>query len=172
MTLAARAAASTWASDLSVALKAMLLRICLLYTSQKFGGNLWSTCLDHSPLDVVAWHGTHVPYKYDLTHFNAMGTVSFDHPDPSIGTVLTSPTNSPGLANVDFVIFPSRWQVAEDTFRPPWFHRNCMSEYMGLIRGVYDAKAAGFQPGGGSLHSCMSAHGPDAHTTRLSLIHI
>ncbi len=136
---------------------------------QKFGGNLWSTCLDHSPLDVVAWHGTHVPYKYDLARFNAMGTVSFDHPDPCIGTVLTSPTNSPGLANVDFVIFPSRWQVAEDTFRPPWFHRNCMSEYMGLIRGVYDAKATGFQPGGGSLHNCMSAHGPDAQTTRRAL---
>jgi homogentisate 1,2-dioxygenase len=133
---------------------------------QKFQGNLWSSELGHSPLDVVAWHGTHVPYKYDLARFNAMGSVSFDHPDPSLGTVLTSPTNTPGLANVDFVIFASRWQVAEDTFRPPWFHRNCMNEYMGLVRGVYDAKASGFLPGGGSLHNCMSAHGPDAETTR------
>ena len=136
---------------------------------QKFQGNLWATALDHSPLDVVAWHGNHVPYKYDLARFNAMGTVSFDHPDPSLGTVLTSPSNSPGLANVDFVIFPSRWQVAEDTFRPPWFHRNCMNEYMGLVRGVYDAKAAGFLPGGGSLHNCMNAHGPDAETARRAM---
>jgi homogentisate 1,2-dioxygenase len=136
---------------------------------QKFLGNLWSTRLGHSPLDVVAWHGNHVPYKYDLATFNALGSVSFDHPDPSLGTVLTSPTNTPGLANVDFVIFPARWQVAEDTFRPPWFHRNYMNEYMGLIRGTYDAKASGFLPGGGSLHSCMSAHGPDAETTRRAL---
>jgi homogentisate 1,2-dioxygenase len=136
---------------------------------QKFQGGLWATRLGHSPLDVVAWHGTHVPYKYDLTRFNALGTVSFDHPDPSLGTVLTSPTNAPGLANVDFVIFPSRWQVAENTFRPPWFHRNCMNEYMGLVRGTYDAKATGFLPGGGSLHNCMSAHGPDAETTRRAL---
>ena len=133
---------------------------------QKFQGRLWSTKLGHSPLDVVAWHGTHVPYKYDLAKFNTMGSVSFDHPDPSLGTVLTSPTNTPGLANVDFVIFPSRWQVAEDTFRPPWFHRNYMNEYMGLIRGTYDAKATGFLPGGASLHSCMNAHGPDADTAR------
>jgi homogentisate 1,2-dioxygenase len=136
---------------------------------QKFGGNLWATRLGHSPLDVVAWHGNHVPYRYDLARFNAMGSVSFDHPDPSLGTVLTSPTDTAGLANVDFVIFPARWQVAEDTFRPPWFHRNYMNEYMGLIRGAYDAKAAGFLPGGGSLHSCMNAHGPDAETTRRAL---
>jgi homogentisate 1,2-dioxygenase len=136
---------------------------------QKFRGNLWSTRLAHSPLDVVAWHGTHVPYKYDLAAFNAIGSVSFDHPDPSLGTVLTSPTTVPGLANVDFVIFPSRWQVAENTFRPPWFHRNVMNEYMGLVRGIYDAKASGFLPGGGSLHSCMSAHGPDAETTQRAL---
>lgn len=136
---------------------------------QKFQGNLWSTLLGHSPLDVVAWHGNHVPYKYDLARFNSLGSVSYDHPDPSLGTVLTSPTNTAGLANVDFVIFPSRWQVAENTFRPPWFHRNCMNEYMGLIRGTYDAKASGFVPGGGSLHSRMSAHGPDAQTTRRAI---
>jgi homogentisate 1,2-dioxygenase len=136
---------------------------------QKFQGNLWSTVLGHSPLDVVAWHGNHVPYKYDLAKFNTMGSVSFDHPDPSLGTVITSPTNTPGLANVDFVVFPSRWQVAENTFRPPWFHRNYMNEYMGLVRGVYDAKSTGFLPGGGSLHSCMSAHGPDADTTRRAI---
>jgi homogentisate 1,2-dioxygenase len=136
---------------------------------QKFQGNLWATELDHSPLDVVAWHGNHVPYKYDLTRFNTLGTVSFDHPDPSLGTVLTSPTAMPGIANVDFVIFPQRWQVADNTFRPPWFHRNSMSEYMGLVRGAYEAKAGGFLPGGGSLHNCMSAHGPDAETTRRAL---
>jgi len=136
---------------------------------QKFQGNLWSTRLAHSPLDVVAWHGNHVPFKYDLGKFNTMGSVSFDHPDPSLNTVLTSPTHTPGVANVDFVIFPSRWQVAEDTFRPPWFHRNYMNEYMGLIRGTYDAKASGFLPGGASLHNRMSAHGPDAETASRAL---
>jgi homogentisate 1,2-dioxygenase len=117
--------------------------------------------LDHSPFDVVAWHGNVTPYRYDLTRFNVMGTVSYDHPDPSIFTVLTSPSDTAGTANLDFVIFPPRWMVAEDTFRPPWFHRNTMSEFMGLITGDYDAKAGGFAPGGASLHTMMSAHGPD-----------
>jgi homogentisate 1,2-dioxygenase len=128
---------------------------------QKFQGHLWSTTLDHSPLDVVAWHGNLAPYKYDLRNFNTIGTVSFDHPDPSIFTVLTSPSDTHGTANCDFVIFPPRWMVAENTFRPPWFHRNVMSELMGLVHGTYDAKAGGFQPGGASLHNCMNAHGPD-----------
>lgn len=132
---------------------------------QKFLGTLWSTTLDHSPLDVVAWHGNCAPCKYDLAHFNTIGTISFDHPDPSIFTVLTSPTDTPGRANLDFVIFPPRWLVAEDTFRPPWFHRNVMNECMGLITGAYDGKADGFLPGGFSLHPMMSAHGPDAPTT-------
>ena len=132
---------------------------------QKFMGTLWATELDHSPFDVVAWHGNLTPYKYDLARFMTINTVSFDHPDPSIFTVLTSPTDAPGVANMDFVIFPPRWTVAEHTFRPPWFHRNVMNECMGLIRGVYDAKATGFLPGGLSLHGCMSAHGPDAETT-------
>jgi homogentisate 1,2-dioxygenase len=130
----------------------------------KFYGALWSTPLDHSPLDVVAWHGSYVPYKYDLSRFMTINTVSFDHPDPSIFTVLTSPSGQSGVANCDFVIFPPRWLVAEDTFRPPWFHRNVMSELMGLVRGVYDAKAEGFLPGGISLHNQMSAHGPDRDT--------
>ncbi|MFP3517410.1 homogentisate 1,2-dioxygenase [Pseudomonas sp. SIMBA_077] len=131
---------------------------------QKFLGELWGCELDHSPFNVVAWHGNNVPYKYDLRRFNTIGTISFDHPDPSIFTVLTSPTSVPGMANLDFVIFPPRWMVAENTFRPPWFHRNLMNEFMGLIQGSYDAKAEGFLPGGASLHSCMSAHGPDAET--------
>ena len=130
----------------------------------KFGGRMWSAAISHSPLDVVAWHGNYTPYKFDLACFNVMNTVSFDHADPSIFTVLTSPSDTAGVANVDFVIFPPRWMVAEHTFRPPWFHRNIMSEYMGLIHGVYDAKAEGFLPGGGSLHNCMSGHGPDAST--------
>ncbi|MFC8988873.1 MULTISPECIES: homogentisate 1,2-dioxygenase [unclassified Streptomyces] len=130
----------------------------------KFCGNLWSATYGHSPLDVVAWHGTHVPYAYDLRRFNVMGTISYDHPDPSIFTVLTSPSDTPGLAGVDFVVFAPRWLVGEDTFRPPYFHRNVMSEYMGLIEGAYDAKAEGFVPGGGSLHNMMSAHGPDRET--------
>ena len=130
----------------------------------KFGGALWSAAIGHSPLDVVAWHGNYVPYKYDLARFNTINTVSFDHPDPSIFTVLTSPSDTPGTANLDFVIFPPRWMVAENTFRPPWFHRNVMSEFMGLVHGVYDAKAEGFAPGGASLHNCMSGHGPDAET--------
>jgi homogentisate 1,2-dioxygenase len=130
----------------------------------KFDGGFWRTELPDSPLDVVAWHGNYAPYKYELANFNVIGTVSFDHPDPSIFTVLTSPSGQAGVANVDFVIFPPRWMVAEDTFRPPWFHRNVMSEFMGLIRGVYDAKAQGFAPGGASLHNCMSGHGPDAET--------
>jgi homogentisate 1,2-dioxygenase len=127
----------------------------------KFGGNLWACETDHSPLDVVAWHGNYAPYKYDLRRFNTIGSISFDHPDPSIFTVLTSPSSEHGTANVDFVIFPDRWLVAENTFRPPWYHRNTMSEYMGLIYGQYDAKEEGFVPGGGSLHNQMSAHGPD-----------
>ena len=133
---------------------------------QKFLGELWETELDHSPLDVVAWHGNNVPYKYDLRRFNTLGTVSFDHPDPSIFTVLTAPGNTEGMANIDFVIFPPRWMVAEHTFRPPWFHRNLMNEFMGLIQGAYDAKADGFAPGAASLHGCMSAHGPDPVSTR------
>lgn len=132
----------------------------------KFCGNLWTSRINRSPLDVVAWHGNYAPYKYDLSRFNTMGTISYDHPDPSIFTVLTSPSTSPiaGTANVDLVIFPERWLVAEDTFRPPWYHRNFMSEFMGLIHGVYDAKAEGFLPGGASLHNCMSPHGPDRDT--------
>ncbi len=130
----------------------------------KFQGKLWSATIDHSPLNVVAWHGNYVPYKYDLRNFQTINTVSFDHPDPSIFTVLTSPSEIHGTANIDFVIFPPRWMVAEHTFRPPWFHRNFMNEFMGLIYGVYDAKEEGFVPGGCSLHNCMSGHGPDAAT--------
>ena len=128
----------------------------------KFGGNLWSCQIDHSPLDVVGWHGNYAPYKYDLRRFNTIGSISFDHPDPSIFTVLTSPSSEIGVANCDFVIFPDRWLVQENTFRPPWFHRNIMSEFMGLCFGQYDAKEEGFVPGGASLHNQMSAHGPDA----------
>ena len=130
----------------------------------KFGGHLWQTTLDHSPFNVVAWHGNYAPYKYDLTRFNTINSVSFDHCDPSIFSVLTSPSSRLGVANCDFVIFPPRWMVAESTFRPPWFHRNIMSEFMGLIEGVYDAKAEGFVPGGASLHNTMSLHGPDVKT--------
>jgi homogentisate 1,2-dioxygenase len=129
----------------------------------KLNGRLFSCNIGHSPLDVVAWHGNLTPYKYDLRRFNTMGSISYDHPDPSIFTVLTSQSDTPGTANVDFVIFPPRWLVMEETFRPPWYHRNVMSEYMGLICGDYDAKTGGgFVPGGASLHNCMSAHGPDA----------
>jgi homogentisate 1,2-dioxygenase len=130
----------------------------------KFQGQLWSAEIDHSPLDVVAWHGNYAPYKYDLDRFNCINSVSFDHPDPSIYTVLSAPSELPGTANVDFGIFPPRWLVAEHTFRPPWFHRNFMSEFMGLVRGEYDAKAEGFVPGGASLHNCMAGHGPDSAT--------
>lgn len=128
----------------------------------KFGGNLWSCQIAHSPLDVVAWHGNYAPYKYELRRFNTIGSISFDHPDPSIFTVLTSPSSEVGTANCDFVIFPDRWLVQENTFRPPWFHRNIMSEFMGLCFGQYDAKEEGFVAGGASLHNQMSAHGPDA----------
>jgi homogentisate 1,2-dioxygenase len=137
---------------------------------QKFGGALWSTQLDRSPFDVVAWHGNYAPYKYDLARFQAINTVSFDHVDPSIFTVLTSPSTTPGTANLDFVIFPPRWSVSEHTFRPPWFHRNIMNEYMGLIEGPYDAKADGFTPGGASLHNCMSAHGPDVASYKQAIV--
>ncbi len=130
----------------------------------KFQGALWTAQMDHSPLDVVAWHGNYAPYKYDLRRFNPIGSISHDHPDPCIFTVLTSASDTPGTANMDFAIFPPRWLVAQHTFRPPWFHRNVASEFMGLITGVYDAKAEGFLPGGASLHNCMTAHGPDAAT--------
>jgi len=127
----------------------------------KWGGELFTTQTDYSPLDVVAWHGNYYPYKYDLRRFSPVGAIMFDHPDPSIFTVLTSPSETPGTANIDFVIFPERWMVAENTFRPPWYHRNIMSEFMGLVFGVYDAKPEGFVPGGFSLHNQMLPHGPD-----------
>ena len=128
----------------------------------KWGGRLHSADIAHSPLDVVAWHGNYAPYKYDLRRFSPVGPVLFDHADPSIFTVLTSPSETPGTANIDFVIFPERWLVAENTFRPPWYHMNVMSEFMGLVYGVYDAKiGGGFAPGGISLHNTMLPHGPD-----------
>ena len=139
----------------------------------KWGGELFRTEVGHSPLDVVAWHGRYYPYKYDLRRFCPVGAILYDHPDPSIYTVMTSPSETAGTANVDFVIFPERWQVAEDTFRPPWYHRNIMSEFMGLVYGVYDAKPEGFVPGGMSLHNQMLPHGPDqdafAHATNTEL---
>lgn len=128
----------------------------------RWGGRLYQSPIPYNPLDVMAWHGNYSPYKYDLKRFCTIGSVSFDHPDPSIFTVLTSPSTSPGIANLDFVIFPDRWLVAENSFRPPWYHRNIMSEFMGLIKGVYDAKEKGFLPGGASLHNMMLPHGPDA----------
>jgi len=139
-------------------------RECIFTVMSKFCGHLFAHERDHSPFNVVAWHGNYAPFKYDLSLFCAMNTVTFDHPDPSIFTVLTCPSNEPGVAIADFVIFPPRWTVGEHTFRPPYFHRNCMSEFMGLIRGVYEAKQEGFLPGGASLHSCGSAHGPDTET--------
>jgi homogentisate 1,2-dioxygenase len=129
---------------------------------KKYGGRLWCATAAASPFNVVGWHGNLVPCKYDTRHFMTIGSISFDHPDPSIFTVLTSPSDTPGWANCDFVIFPPRWLVAEDTFRPPWYHRNVMSEFMGLVHGQYDAKPEGFKPGGMSLHNCMVPHGPDA----------
>ncbi len=138
-------------------------KIKLICKSQQ---HFWVANSDHSPLNVVAWHGNYAPYSYDLSLFNTINTVSFDHPDPSIFTVLTSESDSQGVANLDFVIFPSRWMVAENTFRPPYFHRNIMSELMGLVRGEYDAKQEGFAIGGVSIHNCMTAHGPDAETYR------
>ena len=133
----------------------------------RWGGSLWTAEIGHSPLDVVAWHGNYAPYKYDLRRFSPVGPLLFDHADPSIFTVLTAPSETPGTANVDFVCFPDRWLVAEDTFRPPWYHMNIMSEFMGLIYGQYDAKPPilgkpSFVPGGFSLHNCMLPHGPDA----------
>jgi homogentisate 1,2-dioxygenase len=130
----------------------------------KFMGHLWHATMDHSPLDVVAWHGNYAPYKYDLRRFNAIGSISFDHPDPSIFLVLHSASDTPGTSNLDFVVFPPRILAARDTFRPPWFHRNIASEFMGLLHGAYDAKADGFVPGGASLHNSMSGHGPDAES--------
>jgi homogentisate 1,2-dioxygenase len=139
----------------------------------KWGGELHRTELSHSPLDVVAWHGNYAPYKYDLRRFSPVNAVLYDHPDPSIFTVMTSPSETPGTANVDFIIFPERWSVAENTFRPPWYHRNIMSEFMGLVYGVYDAKPGGFVPGGVSLHNQMLPHGPDKdafdHATNVEL---
>jgi homogentisate 1,2-dioxygenase len=130
----------------------------------KFNGRLWQADIDHSPLDVAAWHGNYAPYKYDLRRFNTIGSISYDHPDPSIFLVLQAPSDTPGVDTIDFVIFPPRWLAAENTFRPPWYHRNVASEFMGLVHGAYDAKAEGFVPGGASLHNCMSGHGPDAET--------
>jgi homogentisate 1,2-dioxygenase len=129
---------------------------------KKYGGALWEAQAASTPFNVAAWHGNLAPCKYDTAHFMTIGSISFDHPDPSIFTVLTSPSDTPGTANCDFVIFPPRWLVAEDTFRPPWYHRNVMSEFMGLVHGQYDAKPEGFVPGGMSLHNSYVPHGPDA----------
>jgi homogentisate 1,2-dioxygenase len=129
---------------------------------KKFGGRLWVNLQPATPFNVVAWHGNLAPMKYDTADFMTIGSISFDHPDPSIFTVLTSPSDTPGVANCDFVIFPPRWLVMENTFRPPWYHRNVMSEFMGLVQGEYDAKPEGFKPGGASLHNSMVPHGPDA----------
>lgn len=130
----------------------------------KFQGHLWRADIGHSPLDVVGWHGNYAPYKYDLRRFNTIGSISYDHPDPSIFLVLHSPSDTPGTSNLDFVIFGPRILAMQDTFRPPWFHRNIASEFMGLVHGAYDAKAEGFAPGGCSLHNSMTGHGPDAAT--------
>ncbi|MFM2417487.1 MAG: hypothetical protein RL385_2210 [Pseudomonadota bacterium] len=130
----------------------------------KFHGRLWAAPIGHSPLDVVAWHGNYAPYKYDLRRFNALGSISFDHPDPSIFSVLQAASDTPGVASFELVVFPPRILCMADTFRPPWFHRNCASEFMGLITGEYDARRAGFEPGGASLHNSMAGHGPDAAT--------
>ena len=139
----------------------------------KWCGGFHVAEIGHSPLDVVAWHGNYAPYKYDLRHFSPVGAILFDHPDPSIFTVLTAPSETAGTANIDFVIFPERWAVAENTFRPPWYHMNIMSEFMGIIYGVYDAKPEGFVPGGMCLHNCMLPHGPDKaaydHATKAKL---
>eukprot|EP00898_Chlorokybus_atmophyticus_P004118 jgi/Chlat1/4707/Chrsp30S04759 len=140
-------------------------RVCeSFFVVHKFEGRLFEATQTFSPFNVVAWHGNYAPYKYDTRLFCAVNTVSFDHPDPSIFTVLTCPSPVPGMAIADFVIFPPRWTVAEHTFRPPYYHRNCSSEFMGLIRGVYEAKAEGFLPGGASLHCNMTPHGPDTET--------
>lgn len=130
----------------------------------KYQHHWWLSQSNHSPLNVVAWHGNYAPYCYDLSLFNTISTVSFDHPDPSIFTVLTSESQTPGVANLDFVIFPPRWMVAEHTFRPPYYHRNVMNELMGLITGQYDAKKEGFEVGGVSIHNYMTPHGPDVST--------
>jgi homogentisate 1,2-dioxygenase len=132
----------------------------------RFNGKTFKYKQDHAPFDVVAWHGNYYPFKYDLNLFCTIGSISFDHPDPSIFTVLTVQSDDPGQAVLDFVIFPPRWLVAEHTFRPPWFHRNTMSEFMGNIAGIYDAKEKGFTPGASSLHSCMSGHGPETEVFR------
>lgn len=130
----------------------------------KFDGELFRASQSFSPFNVVAWSGNYVPYRYDLSKFSPVNSVRCDHPDPSIFTVLTVPSAQPGVSAADFVIFPPRWTVAENTFRPPYYHRNCMNEFMGLIRGEYEAKRGGFLPGGASLHLCMTPHGPDAAT--------
>ncbi|NOX74674.1 MAG: homogentisate 1,2-dioxygenase [Alphaproteobacteria bacterium] len=130
----------------------------------KWCGQFHETFIDHSPLDVVAWHGNYAPVKYDLNTFSPVGAILFDHPDPSIFTVLTAPSGQEGTANIDFVIFKDRWLPAEDTFRPPWYHKNIMTEFMGNIHGQYDAKPKGFVPGGMSLHNMMLPHGPDANS--------
>jgi len=130
----------------------------------KFMGQRWSAAIDHSPLDVVAWHGNYAPYRYDLKRFNVIGSISYDHPDPSIFLVLQAQSAVPGVDSIDFVVFAPRILAMQDTFRPPWFHRNIAAEFMGLVEGVYDAKAEGFLPGGASLHNTMTGHGPDATT--------
>lgn len=135
----------------------------------KFQNELFLAEQSHSPYDVAAWFGNYTPYKYSLDKFVTVNSVSVDHPDPSIFTVLTCPSiGKPGTALADFVIFPPRWECASNTFRPPYYHRNCMTEFMGLIKGQYQAKSGKFAPGGGSLHQAMIPHGPDVECFKMA----
>ncbi|HEY3498273.1 MAG TPA: homogentisate 1,2-dioxygenase, partial [Polyangiaceae bacterium] len=127
----------------------------------KLGGALYEARQDHSPFDVVAWHGNHCPYVYDLALFTPAGYTRVDHPDPSIHTVLSAPLDERGTHSLDLVVFPPRWDATEGTFRPPYFHRNATTEINGIVREV-SSPGSMFVPGCLFLTPSMTPHGPVA----------
>lgn len=133
-------------------------RACQGYRlTAKFGGSLHEATLEHSPYDVVGWHGSYVPYKYNLFMFNAFGSVTWDHTDPSMHVVIHSLADDHGNSACDVAAFVPRWDATLHTFRPPYYHRNQATEFNGIVsmNGPY----SGFEAGGSFLTPFFTAHG-------------
>ena len=123
----------------------------------KQGGDLWRTTVNASPFDVVAWHGRYAPFKFDLMDFNAYWGANWDHSDPSILTVLTSPHDDHGRNAVDFAVFRGRWDATQDTFRPPYMHRNSAVEFNAVIKSPRTKGA--YRPGAVTYTPYLMPHG-------------
>lgn len=101
--------------------------------THKFGGALSEATQDHSPFDVVGWHGAYLPLAYRFSAFSPVSNTAFDHTDPSAFTVLSAALDEEGANALDLVVFPARWDPTEHTFKPPYFHRNVTTEINGII---------------------------------------